>query len=496
MKSNSVPLLFLILVLLAGCGGGSGGSGGSTVTLASIAVTPGQPFADPGATAQFTATGKYSDNTTKDLTALATWSSSNPSVATISNAAGSKGSAISIAVGITAITAVLEGVTGSASLTVTVGGNSGPGINVLAITVNGSLCSPATSAGYVNKPCVSVTVCSPGSATDCQTINDILLDTGSSGLRLFKQALTNPSVVLTPITSGTGILAECAHFADGSSDWGPIKRADIRLGNEPAVTVPIQVIDAAFGTVPASCGTPDTSPAAAGLNGILGVGLFDQDCGTHCAILASNGNYFSCSGAVCPGAAAPPNDQVSNPVTLLPRDNNGVIVQLPRVPLGGVTSLSGNLILGIGTSANNAPSASVTAYNTNAVGEIITTLSGTSYSHSIIDTGSNGLFFPPPSASQLPSCAPPNDNWFCPQSTVALSAVNAAASGLPKGTVSFQIGNFTSLLSSPNAVFSEVGGFAPGLFDWGLPFYFGRDVYVGFEGGTNVTLGSGPYFAY
>ena len=255
MKSNSAPLLFLILVLLVGCGGGSGGSGGSRVTLVSIAVTPEQPFADPGATAQFTATGKYSDSTTKDLTALATWSSSNPSVATISDAAGSKGSATSIAVGITAITAVLEGVTGSASLTVTVGGNNGPGINVLAITVNGSLCSPATSAGYVNKPCVSVTVCSPNSTTACQTINDILLDTGSSGLRLFKQALA-PSVVLTPVQSGTGLLAECAHFADGSTDWGPVQRADIRLGNEPAVTVPIQVIDATFGTVPATCGMP------------------------------------------------------------------------------------------------------------------------------------------------------------------------------------------------------------------------------------------------
>src|SRR5512144_1296331 len=227
MKSNSVPLLFLILVLLAGCGGGSGGSGGSTKTLASIRVTPEQPFADPGATAQFTATGIYSDSTSTVLTESVTWSSSDPSVATISNTTGSKGKATSIAVGITAITAALEGVSGATSLTVAVGGNGGPGVNVLAITVNGSLCSPATSSGYVNKPCVSVTVCSPNSTTACQTINDILLDTGSSGLRLFKQAL---SVALTQVTNGTGLLAECAHFADGSSDWGPVQRADVRLG--------------------------------------------------------------------------------------------------------------------------------------------------------------------------------------------------------------------------------------------------------------------------
>ena len=66
---------------------------------------------------------------------------------------------------------------------------------MLAITVNGSLCS---NNSYINKPCVSVTICTPGTST-CQTINDILLDTGDSGLRIFKQVL---SVSLTQVTSG------------------------------------------------------------------------------------------------------------------------------------------------------------------------------------------------------------------------------------------------------------------------------------------------------
>jgi hypothetical protein len=495
MKSNNAPLL-LILVLLAGCGlgGSGGGSGGSTVTLASIAVTPDNPFVAPGATAQFIATGAYSDNSTKDLTASVIWSSATLSVATISNAVGSQGSATSISAGITAITAVSGGVSGSTLMTVTAGGTTvGAVNNVLPITVNGSLCSAANSAGYVNKPCVSVTVCTPGSTTACQTINDILLDTGSSGLRIFKQALTNPNVALTPVTSGTGLLAECAQFADGSSDWGPVQSAGVRLGNEPAVQVSIQVIDAAFGTVPPGCGIPDTSPAAAGLNGILGVGLFSQDCGSGCVNGRLNGNYFSCSGAACQGTAVPLENQVTNPVTLLPVDNNGVIVQLPRVPLGGAPSVNGNLILGIGTSANNAPFG-VTAYTTNNVGEIVTKLNGISYTHSIIDTGSNGLFFPAP-PSGLPICAPPNETWFCPASTVAFSAVNTTLSSSPSSTISFQIGHFTNLLSSPNEAFSEIGGPTPGLFDWGLPFYFGRDVYVGFERKASP-LGSGPYFAF
>jgi Protein of unknown function (DUF3443)/Bacterial Ig-like domain (group 2) len=496
MKSNNVPLLFLILVLLAGCGlgGSGGGSGGSTVSLVSVAVTPGNPFVAPGATAQFTATGAYSNNTTKDLTTTVTWSSTNPSVATISNEAGSQGAATSISTGITAITAISGGVSGSTSLTVTAAGTGGAANNVLSITVNGALCSAGNSAGYVNKPCVSVTVCTPGSATACQTIDDILLDTGSSGLRIFKQALTNTTVALTSVTSGTGLLAECAQFADGSSDWGPVQLADVLLGNEPAVQVSVHVIDAAFGTVPTLCGIPDPNPAAAGFNGILGVGLFSQDCGSHCATSAIPPPiYFSCKGTACSRTTVPLSDQVTNPVTLLPVDKNGVIVQLPSVPLGGLPSVNGNLILGIGTQANNAPSGTVTAYTTNTVGEIITTLSGASYPRSIIDTGSNGLFFPAPG---LPICASPNATWFCPLSSTAFSAVNAAASGSPSSApISFQIGHFTSLLSSPNAVFSEIGGPTPGLFDWGLPFYFGRDVYVGFEGKAS-RLGVGPYFAY
>lgn len=120
------------------------------------------------------------------------------------------------------------------------------GDNVLAITVNGSLCS---NNSYINKPCVSVTICTPATST-CQTIQDILLDTGDSGLRIFKQVL---GVSLTQVMSGGNPVAECIQYADGSSVWGPVKTAGVVLGNEPAVQVPIQVIDSAFGTAPAAC---------------------------------------------------------------------------------------------------------------------------------------------------------------------------------------------------------------------------------------------------
>jgi len=86
------------------------GSTSVTVTpaaLASIAVTPANPSVPAGETVMppFTATGTYTDTTTKDITTLVQWSSSDTTVATISNAAGSQGQATGVAPGTVTITA-------------------------------------------------------------------------------------------------------------------------------------------------------------------------------------------------------------------------------------------------------------------------------------------------------------------------------------------------------------------------------------------------------
>ncbi|MHB8908957.1 MAG: DUF3443 family protein [Syntrophales bacterium] len=481
MKSNKLLIIILTLALAAGCGGGGGGGGSTPATLRSIAVSPANPSIGVGVTQQFTATGSYSDNSTQNLTTSVNWTSSAPAVASISNAAGASGLATALFAGQTTITATSGGIAGTATLTVTGGGSVN---NEIPITVNGTLCS---ANSYLNKPCVRVTVCAPGTST-CQTIDDILLDTGSYGLRLFRQVLT----VLPP---ATGTLAECVQFGDGSSIWGPVQTADVVLGNEPAVTVPIQVVDSTFGTLPSRCSNADPTPAAAGFNGILGVGLFIHDCGTGCIGSANNGIYYNCGTTGCSGTAVPLAGQVQNPAALLPRDNNGVLVQLPSVPLGGASSVNGKLILGIGTQSNNMP-ASVTTYNANATTGEFTTLFGGSTYNSFIDSGSNGLFFTPPAAVPIPACAAPNATWFCPPSTTGFSATNTGASGAPSGPVAFQIGNLTSLtLNSFDRVFVEVGGTFPGNFDWGIPFFYGKNVFVGY-GGRTSSLGSGPYWAY
>jgi len=66
------------------------------------------------------ATGVFSDVSTQDITGRVTWSSSAPSIAAISNAAGSKGLATGLAGGATTISATVAGVSGSTSLAVTV----------------------------------------------------------------------------------------------------------------------------------------------------------------------------------------------------------------------------------------------------------------------------------------------------------------------------------------------------------------------------------------
>src|SRR5262249_598831 len=100
----------------------AGLSGNTSLTviapLASIAVTPANPHVPKGESVQFIATGTLTDNSTMNLTNSVVWSTSSPSVASISNAAGSIGSASGSAIGTTTISAFLSGITGSTTLTV------------------------------------------------------------------------------------------------------------------------------------------------------------------------------------------------------------------------------------------------------------------------------------------------------------------------------------------------------------------------------------------
>ncbi len=114
MKKLQISIALVCFGLLAGCGGGTN-AGSPAAVLQSIQITPAATSIAAGLTQQFTATGKYSDNSSKDLTSSSTWSSSNTSAATVS----STGMVTSKAQGLTTITATYSGISGNTTLTVT-----------------------------------------------------------------------------------------------------------------------------------------------------------------------------------------------------------------------------------------------------------------------------------------------------------------------------------------------------------------------------------------
>lgn len=130
MKNNRFLMVLLVVVTLTlaltSCGGEGGGipprnmgvgqvrqvsgESGRTAVLRSIIITPSTPLGiNPGTQLQFTAKGSYSDNSVQDITTLATWSSSDPSVATVSNEFVSIGLATAISKGYCSISVTFKG---------------------------------------------------------------------------------------------------------------------------------------------------------------------------------------------------------------------------------------------------------------------------------------------------------------------------------------------------------------------------------------------------
>jgi uncharacterized protein YjdB len=117
--------LLLSTFMLAGCPDSSNNDSGAATgssgpTLRSITVTPQTAEFANGTSVQLSAEGNYSDGTQKVLTGSVTWSSSDDTIATVTNATeGSTepaGRVNGISPGVVTISATLNGVTGSTGL--------------------------------------------------------------------------------------------------------------------------------------------------------------------------------------------------------------------------------------------------------------------------------------------------------------------------------------------------------------------------------------------
>ncbi len=101
--------LLAFVTVLTGCG-----SFFVNPTLASMKVSPAGLFVQSGHTQQMTATAIYSDGKTQNLTGAANWTSSSPSVATVT----SNGVVSGLITGSTMISVSYQSVTGSTLVTV------------------------------------------------------------------------------------------------------------------------------------------------------------------------------------------------------------------------------------------------------------------------------------------------------------------------------------------------------------------------------------------
>jgi hypothetical protein len=370
------------------------------------------------------------------------------------------------------------------------GTSSTPGavVNFQAIVVNAG-----PSNDYFNGAFTTVTLCVPGQSS-CQTIDGVLVDTGSSGVRVLASKLT---LSLPQQTDSSGSpIAECGQFLDGFT-WGPVQTADVKMAGEQASNVPIQVIGTpAFSNVPAACASTGVSEQTVedlGANGILGVSVFKQDCGPGCTAVGSSnpGSYYACPSSGCRVAAESLAAQLQNPVSLFATDNNGVMIALPSIQTGGVPAASGMIVFGIGTQSNNALGAAK-VLTVDGDGNFTTTYGSQSIGSTYIDSGSNGNFFLDSSTTGLPTCATSTD-FYCPKTLQPQSATNRGINGVTSA-VNFNVGNVDALAASVTAA-AEVAGPNPGGFAWGLPLFFGRSIFTAFEGQTTPG-GVGPYVAY
>lgn len=369
--------------------------------------------------------------------------------------------------------------------------------NLLAITVDSG---PVGSGYNVNRLYATITVCEPASTTRCQTIDHVLVDTGSTGLRLLSSVLT-PGFNLTRLTDAQSRpLLNCAQFVDASYAWGSVVSADVWLGGKTAASVPIQIMaDPMAGRAASACsagGTALAGVADLGANGILGLSTFRQDCGSSCASnhRTGNGYYYACTSdatAACTantGTTVSLGSQLQNPVPLFTVDNNGVLIDLPTAASGGAPGLSGSLFFGIGTQTNNQLDAAGPGLTTNTSGYLTTVFNSSSLTNSFIDTGSNGVYF---DTDTLPLCAG-LAGFYCPTLPTPLSATLTGANAVSVA-LSFSIGNAKNMFGS-NTVLPNLGGpiGTATMFDWGLPFYYGRRVFMGIES----SAGSGAYYAF
>ena len=340
--------------------------------------------------------------------------------------------------------------------------------NVIAVSV--ALGPSGPGLFFPNQSFVSLQLCQPNSS-NCVTIDKVLLDTGSFGLRVFDSALAGLSLNASTYQSRT--LYQCAVFGSGYTQ-GPVRVADMKLGTLKAPNLPLQVIEAGPRTVPSGCSQsgvgPITAPEQLGANGILGVGALADDSGPLLVY------YFVMQGAQASLINGLPSTlRIPQPITRLEKHNNGLILNYPAVDLSGAPTLDAQLILGLGTSDNNTTTGA-TFFTLSNSGRLRMAFNGTPYD-GVIDSGANHYVFP---YAYLPNCG--GTVFFCPETPQTVHVAIGSYGATPRWISTLNLLDYKTYGS--NAAQPGLAGYTTGNneFILGLPFFYGRKVFIAVQG--------------
>jgi hypothetical protein len=291
----------------------------------------------------------------------------------------------------------------------------------------------------------------------------------------------------------------------GGQTWGPVALADVTVAGEVAAKLPVQIMDDtnAGAPPPATCGASGTlinDVPSIGANGLFGVGVFAQDCGSACVSPTTPlAMYYGCTTAgVCTAENIALANQVANPVALFTTDNNGIIVSLPNLQnANGDTSVTGELIFGIATQADNAlPTTALSVHGADENGDFTATYNGgTTALPALIDSGTDAYAFNDPTIAVCASGS--YVGYYCPAvAPQSLFAVNTGVGTYnATNTVDFAIADPNSFVAGAAAFIDLGGGGGSTSFTWGMPFFYGRKVYFGIAQRVAGAY-TGPFYAY
>jgi hypothetical protein len=328
----------------------------TSATVTAMTITPAAPTVSAGLTTQFQVSGKFTDATTQDLTFDATWASSAPDVATVSDAADSKGLAKALAAGTSSIIATFEGVSATALMTVTevvlqsiTVSPANPSILSLstgAFTAAGNFSDGSTAdltsqVAWSSSQTDIATIASdgtastlvPGTTTISATLNGI---SGTSNLKVTGGRLTgihlspaNPSLVkdtVGPITATGSFNNGSSRDISGVVSWSvaspTVATVTTPGGNVALITAlaatPATRVTATSGVLSADTNLTVTAPALRSLNPISPTSL-DLPVGTSGRLTLTA--VFNNGSSQDVTASA---DWTSNAVTTASVDNTGL----------------------------------------------------------------------------------------------------------------------------------------------------------------------------